>query len=357
MGSPYLNNNESILLSTHNIIINTIPAEAILTNQRLILIDARNTQLRPQDIPFTAVETVTIGDTSAMDPVLSLSVVLKDGTRHTLGIVFPQVPKTRRMGERDAWATKLKEAGVAAQKEQGIQPAELVPPWIAGDLPEEAGKGAEAADEKFYNPPLLPRKPRPQPSSGNRRTLVAAGLVIILVIACVAGVFFFLPSLAGNFMTTPGTVAAPEPAGTVPETPGVPEQPTVMITLQPEATPEVIPTATAAPQATKAVIPQETGVWVRFEYAGNYTATFGTAGRLREITGSGDQIYQVPAKNEIVDATVQKLDESGNVLTVSIYNNGDVAKSGSTSSPHGTVEIHADLRAASTAAANSTATA
>ena len=80
MGSPYLNNNESIILSTHNVVINAVPAEAILTNQRLIIVDARHTQLRPQDIPFAAIETVTIGDNSAMDPVLSISVVIKDET-------------------------------------------------------------------------------------------------------------------------------------------------------------------------------------------------------------------------------------------------------------------------------------
>jgi len=96
MGSPYLNNNESIILSTHNVVINTIPAEAILTNQRLILVDARHTQLRPQDVPFVAIETVTIGDNSAMDPVLSISIVTPDETRHQLGMTFTQLAKYLR---------------------------------------------------------------------------------------------------------------------------------------------------------------------------------------------------------------------------------------------------------------------
>jgi hypothetical protein len=350
MGSIYLNNNESIILSTHNVVINTIPAEAILTNQRLILIDSRHTQLRPQDIPFTALETVTIGDTSTMDPVLSLSLPMKDGTRHTLGIVFPRDPKAKRMGERDEWAVKLKDASVDAQREHGVQPAELDPPWVPGEIPEEAGepgKGQGSPDEKFRNPPLTPRKPRAGSSSVNR-TAIAAGLAIILIIAGAIGVYFFAPSLIGKSGAPATPVATPlvtTAATPVPATTAPPAEVTT------EATPEVTPSETA-PQT---IIPQ-TGVWVRIEYNGKFTASFGTAGRMRDVAGSGDQFYQIPAKDEIVDATVQKLDDSGNALTVSVYNNGELAKSGTTSHPHGTIDLHPDLRTASTAAANQTAT-
>ena len=108
MGSPYLSSDETILLSTHNIVINTIPAEAILTGKRLILVDSSHPQFRPQDIPFTAIETVIIGENSGNNPVLSLTVVTKGDTRQTLGVVFAQPPKTKRTGERDSWAAKLK---------------------------------------------------------------------------------------------------------------------------------------------------------------------------------------------------------------------------------------------------------
>jgi len=357
MGSPYLNSNETIILSTHNVVINTRPAEAILTTQRLIFVDAHLTQLRPQDIPFASLETVTIGETTAMDPVLSLSVVLPDETRHTLGIVFPQAPKTKRTGERDEWAAKIKEASIAAQKEDGVKPAELLPPWVPGGILEEAGesvKGAEPRVEKFYNPPLAPRKPRQKPSSGNGRKFIAAGFIIGLIIACAAGIYFFAPSLAGNFATKPATVVTPQATVPVTATTVITEQPTVIITQQPVITPEVTATETAVPQETLAGIPQLSGVWVRIEYTGNYTASYGTSGRMKEITGTGDQYYQIPAKNEIVDAVVQKLDESGNLLRVSIYNDGKVAESGSTSSPHGTAEIHTDLRTNPSTATNTT---
>jgi hypothetical protein len=354
MGSLYLNNNESILLSTHNVVINTIPAEAILTDQRLILIDSRHTQLRPQDIPFNALETVTIGDTSAMDPELSLSLVMNDETRHTLGIVFPQAPKTKRVGERDEWAVKLKEASVNAQREHGVQPAELAPPWVPGELPGEAGeegKGPEPSDEKFRNPPLSPRKPRAAPSKANR-TVIAAGLVVILIIAAVIGVYLFAPSFIGGSGTTATPAPAPEVTATATEVPAVTEQPAAEVTPAPEATPETTAAETVAPASS---VPQS-GVWIVIEYPGNYTASFGTAGRMRELSGSGNQLYQVPAKNEIVDASVQKGDNSGTVLTVSVYNDGKLVKSGTTTSPHATVEVHADLRVASSTVSNTSTT-
>ncbi|MDD1686555.1 hypothetical protein [Methanoregula sp.] len=344
MGSPYLNSNETIVLSTHNVVINTIPAEAILTNQRLILVDARNTQLRPQDIPFTALETITIGDNTAMDPVLSLSIVLRDESRHTLGITFPQGPKAKRVGERDEWATRLKEASVGAQQEDGVKPADLEPPWVAGDLPEDGEKPAddkEAREEKYYNPPLMPRKPRAAPVKGNRM-IVAAGLVIILIIAAVIGIWFYAPpsTWSSGAAPVPTVTATPPVTAVITETPVVTEVPTT----QPTETPTPAQVVTAATTPVPQVLIPETGVWVRIEYTGNYTASIGTSGAMREISGSGTQVYQVPAKDIIVDASVDKLDDSGTLLTVSIYSNGKLVNSGTTTSPHATLDVHADLR-------------
>jgi len=351
MGSPYLNSNEAIILSTHNVVINTIPAEAILTSQRLILVDARHASLRPQDIPFASLETVTIGENTGMDPVLSLSVVLPDETRHTLGIVFPQAPKQKRTAERDEWAAKIKESSLVAQKEGGVKPAELVPPWIAGELPEEeggTGEGAGAETGGHVNPPLAPRKPRVKASPGKRRIFLAAGIVLVLVIALVAAVTFLAPTFTGNLSKTPVTIIPTEVVPSVTPLPAVTEQPTAVATPEPAETPENIPvvTATTTPEATQAPAPQLSGVWVRIQYGGEYTASYGTSGRIREVTASGEQYYQIPAKDQIVDAAVQKLDASGNLLTVSIYYNGARFASSSTTKPYGTAEIHADLRAA-----------
>ena len=137
MGSPYLSTNESIILSAHDIVINTVPAEAILTNQRLMLVDRTHPRLLPQDIPFSAIETVTIGDNSGNDPALSLSIVTPDGTRQPLGMIYPQAPRMNRTAERDEWAARLKELSVTTQQDTGVVPLDLLPPWIPGQIPEE----------------------------------------------------------------------------------------------------------------------------------------------------------------------------------------------------------------------------
>ncbi len=360
MGSPYLNTNESILLSTHNVVINTIPAEAILTNQRLMLVDSRHSQLLPQDVPFSAIETVTIGDNSEMEPVLSLSIVMKDETRHMLGITFTQPPKTRRAGERDEWATKLKEASVAAQQENGLLPAELLPPWVPGPLPGEApgeGDGQNKPDEQFRYAPLSQRPPRKDPKK-SRRGVITAVLAVIIIIALATGVYFLAPQFSGTPATpTTPTVIATTVATTVPTT-AIPftiipttMEPTVVVTTTPVAT-TIAPTTvvTATPESD----PTKSGVWIHIAYSGNYTASFGTSGRLKEIAGSGEQFFQIPAKDQIVEATVQKSDDAGSAMTVSILNDGIIVGHDTTSSPHGTVEIHVDLRETATPAVTTT---
>jgi len=345
MGSPYLNNNESIILSTHNVVINTIPAEAILTNQRLILVDARHTRLRPQDIPFAAIETVTIGDNSAMDPVLSVSVVANDEIRHPLGITFTQLPRTRRVGERDEWAVKLKEFSNTAHHGHGVQPADLLPPWVPGTLPQEAedAQEIEPADEKFRNPPLMPRKPK-TPAPGNRKLLVA-GSILVIVIAVVLAWYILAPSLPGNG-SAPSVPEVTPTATLHPSAPTIVQtgSQTPIPTLAPVSSPAATPTVTAIPTTVAQSAVPKTGIWVRITYAGSFTGSVGAAGRMDAVTGSGDQLYQIPVQNEIVEAAVQKLDGSGNPLTVTFYNNGVAANSGTTTSPNGSLDIHADLR-------------
>lgn len=343
MGSPYLSSNESIILSTNNVIVDTVPAEAILTNERLILIDARHAELRPQDIPFYAIETVTIGENSDQDPMLSLSLVTGPGITQAMGIVFPQPPKMRRVAERDEWATRLKELSIISMREGGTRVMEILPPWVPGPLPDEAGTGAAPAprpeaESKFRNPPLAPRKPREPPASKNSMA-IAAVLVVVVVIALAAGAYLFAPSLFGKGETplppvTPASTAAltlpPTPVPTSVTTPAVTTAATAPVTTAPTAVPEIL-------------IPQ-TGVWVQVKYEGSFSGSAGAPGRFRDIANTGNHVYQLPVKDEIVSATIQKQDNTGRQLTVEIYNEGKLIKSGSVTAPAGTVNINADLR-------------
>ncbi len=349
MGSPYLSSDEAILLSTHNIVINTIPAEAILTSMRLILVDSSHPQFKPHDIPFAALETVMIGENSGNNPVLSITVVTTGDTRQTLGIVFCQPPKTKRTGERDSWAVKLKELSTISQGGHGAQPTDLAPPWIPGSLAAEgSGEKSNAQDlsDKYRNPPLVPKRPRREDPSKNR-TIIAASAIAIIVIAIVCGIFFFAPGLlAKNVIpvppaTTPVATSIPTPA------PVRTALPSVAVTPQPLRTTEITP----VPATALSIVPQ-TGVWVRINYSGNFTGSVGTSGRMRDVTGSGNRLYQIPARDEVVEGTLQKMDNSGNILTVEVYNEGKLVTRSTTTTPGGEIDIHADLKAAQSVAAN-----
>jgi len=348
MGSPYLSSNETILLSTHNIVVNTIHAEAILTSHRLMLIDYSHPQILPQDIPFAAIETITIGDNSAKEPVLSLSVAAPDETRHTLGMVFSEPQRTKRSSERDAWAAKLKEMSMAAQQSHGVQPADLLPPWVPGEMPAPEGKEPEkpGQSENVYRP--LRQKPKRNRDSaaapGKTRRVAAGAAIIIVIVAVVLGSYFLAPSLWGKTAAVPSVpTPTPVPATAVTTLP-TPEPvqtpvPTTIATPVPTTMEPVAVTPTAAPQPS---IPQN-GVWVHVIYDGKFIGTVGTAGGLRDIAGSTEGLYQIPMTQGLLTATAEKLDNSGNILTVEFYKDGTLLKTGSTRAPKGTLDAQVEI--------------
>jgi hypothetical protein len=336
MGSPYLSSNESIILSTNNIIVNTVPAEAILTNERFILIDSGHAEFQPQDIPFTAIETVTTGENSDMDPMLSLSLVTGPGVTQAMGIVFPQPPRMKRIAERDEWAPRIKELSAMATR-GGTMPMTILPPWVPGPLPDETAGGLPPAlnpeaESKFKNPPLAPRKPR-EPAAPKNRVAIAAIIVVVIAIALVAGAYLFAPSLFGKGGTPPPPVTlttTPTPLPTTIVKPTVTPAATIQVTITPTAAP-VIP------------VPQK-GVWLRVKYEGPFSGTAGAPGRYRDIADTGDHLYQLSVKNESVFISIQKQDNTGRKMTVELYNEGKLLKSVSVTAPKGIVNIDADLR-------------
>lgn len=343
MGSPYLSSNESIILSTNNVIVNTVPAEAILTNERLMLVDTRHVELRPQDILFHAIETVTIGENSDQDPMLSLSLVTGPGVTQALDIVFPQPPRMRRVAERDEWAARLKELSIVSIRKSGTIMMEIHPPWVPGPLPDQAGGEAapapgSEADKKFRNPPLVPRKPR-EPAGLKNRIVIIGAVVAVALIALVAGVYLFAPSLFGQGSAQlPPKTAFPTQTMTMAPTPVLTTVATPAIT-----TAATTPVTTVPPAAAEVIIPQ-TGVWIRVKYEGSFSGSAGAPGRFTPITGIGDTVRQLSVKNEIVSAIIQKEDNTGRKLTVEIYDEGKLVKSGSVTAPKGIVNIDADLR-------------
>ena len=114
--------------------------------------------------------------------------------------------------------------------------------------------------------------------------------------------------------------------------------------------PTTIATQTPVPQITltptplpTAMIP-ESGVWVKVQYSGNFTGRIGTSGNLKEVNGSGDQYYQIPINDGIVEVLLQKEDGSANMLIVEIYQNGKMVARSTKATPFGSVEVRETIK-------------
>ena len=139
---------------------------------------------------------------------------------------------------------------------------------------------------------------------------IAALVIAGIVIACVAGAVFIL--ISGGHT---------EDTNSLPITPAV----------------SVVPTATP----TLSAIPG-TGVWVRVSYNGTYYGKYGNPGELREVRGTGDQFYPIKDSTGLVQASFEKLDNSGDTLTVGVYNTGSLVTQVAKRTPRASIAILVD---------------
>jgi len=359
MGIPYLNSDESILLSTHNILVDGAVSEAILTNRRLLIVDSSNNLSRTKEIPFAAIETVTTMESGSGDPALSLAILKKSGGTNPMQLVFTQQPRSQRTGERDDWAQKIKEqiallpsgtapAYVEFAEAEAEDPTNLIrsasdgTPAADRNVPAGTGPGRKAS-------PSTRGKSPASAASGRKMVIVAAAIVVVILL--IAGAVFIYPALTSPKASVPTPVPTPVPATAAtlaPVTTAAPTpEPTPEAPVTPEQTPASQPTAvTTIPAQTS--IPAN-GVWVRVMHDAKYTGNIGTGGRLREVSGTGENFYQVPATStDIIEASIQKFDTAGIPLTVEVYNNGELIKRSSIITPKGTLLMSVNLKTATT---------
>jgi hypothetical protein len=368
MGSPYLNSNEPIILASQNVVVNSVPFEAILTDRRLMLVDSRNNTVTANDIPLEALQRADAGENAAGDPLLTLSLSAASGELLPLVLTFSQKIQKQRKQECGEWVKKIKDlisserataarTGVSlpdhgAATDEGVSAAPPLPakararPDAAPVLrqpisPETAPPAPRPAQEHVPVPaagpvPSVPeplaKPPRPAAPSGRTRVIAVAAIVIV-ILAAIGGAYIYSQSLAAQQKGP----AAPAPTPSLP-TAAIPA-PT------PKSTEIPIPEVTPVPsQAPLVVIPQS-GVWVRVEYAGGFTGSVGTpGGQPRAVTANGTWLYRVPTVDGPVVGSIRKQDGSGNLLTVEVYNNGTLVKRVTTKAPNGAIEINAELR-------------
>jgi hypothetical protein len=320
------------------------------------------------------------GEDAQDNPLLSLSLsaMTPQGATQSRELIFSRQVSGERKQERDDWVKQLKEhiATVRQQalltpnppshQETGILSGEIKPDKIArfpvdsplvgkshslqdpvmtpvlnGSAddtkrefvsPENGTPAAPESGEAAQNSSPLSSRFHPPDAASNRSKSITVTAIIIVILALVGGGVIYSTTLQGNpyAPSLPVITPAIPPVATTVPTP----------TVQQTATSQVTPVPISHPQI---IIPTN-GVWVRVIYSGNFTGTVGTTGKMRLVTGSVDQFYQVPTIDGTVEAQIQKLDGSGNLLTTEVYKNGQVVKSGSITAPRGTIDLRVDLK-------------
>jgi hypothetical protein len=392
MGNPYLNRDESIILTTHNVFFNSIVTEVILTNQRLIFFDSGHAQLRYQTIPLATIETVLIREDNQGNPVifLSISPLTPDSPPQSRELTFSRQTTGDRKQECEMWVKQLKEQiilirqqaisttqpvshhetdiifeDISTKETDQVPSGETIPlheggpakplvntplTWREADIGSEAvlpdtiiSPEAEPGVSSVHDSSADPKKdslssrfhpPSDQPS----RPKLIAVTVIIVILAIVAGAFIYSMILPGTTSEPPVPQVTPSivPVITAISNPTMPQNPT----------PQTTRTLTATP--TPAPMIPEKGVWVRVQYAGNFIGRVGTSGNLNQVNATGDQYYQVPINDGIVEVVIQKQDGSGDILTVEIYQNGRLVTRSTKATPYGTIDIHETVKRGNT---------
>jgi hypothetical protein len=381
MGNPYLNRDESIILTTHNVSFDSVVTEVIFTNQRLILFDSRHAQFRYQTIPLATIETVMIREDAQDNPVIFLSIapLTPDSPPQSKELTFSRQTTGDRKQECEDWVKQLKEQ-IASVRTQPLPPPQPIPhqdtdiifedistsgpgsvpegttlpetpagpeeplvntslTWREADAvsiaglpdtdipaaPEPEGSPVQDSTETTEKRPVSPSPPPPdQPS----RPKLIAVTAIVVILAIVTGAFIYATMLQGNEGESPVPLVTPAPTTVVTiimTPPTVPPTPAPQITVQPTPLPTLM-------------IPEK-GVWVKVHYAGNFTGRIGTSGNLKQVNASGDQYYQIPITEGIVEVLLQKEDGSGNLLVVEVYQNGRMVTRSTKATPFGTIEV------------------
>ena len=109
MGDPYLTSDESLILSTHDICIEGVSLDLMLTSRRLILIDNSSTPFQLHTIPLETIITVFAGTDVKGDPIITLSHMDPSGTGapHPMDFIFTRQKGEPRTRECNEWAASL----------------------------------------------------------------------------------------------------------------------------------------------------------------------------------------------------------------------------------------------------------
>lgn len=213
-----------------------------------------------------------------------------------------QIEETEPVLAEDPGETRPEEPGPV-----GI-PGNVIFPVLSGTSPDTASRtAAPPGSHKKGSTGKLP----PATPPGTKKITVAAVLLAAVVLLVLIG--------AVAILTLPPILEQEYGPGLLNQTPAI--------------TP--LPVTTVSPAGG---VPDQ-GVWIKVMYNGTYYGKYGTPGSLIEVRGSGENVYPVKYGNALVQAGFQKLDLSGNNLTVEVYNNGTLITRAFKTIPGGEVDI------------------
>jgi hypothetical protein len=169
------------------------------------------------------------------------------------------------------------------------------------------------------------------PSPPQKRPVWMIAVLVLAVLAVIAGVYVFTQGQAGTPLITP-TPDVTVPATTVPKTTVITGAPTV------EQTP--------APQqvTTPSALIPTSGVWVKVSYAGKFSGSVGTPGRLNVVEYTGDKFYQISTTDGPVVVSIRKSEGTSAKLAIDVYKDGALMKHAETIAPKGLIEFEASFK-------------
>jgi hypothetical protein len=347
MDTQYLTSGESIILTLQDIVVSGVRTEVVLTSTRMILVDAGKDQVIHQSIPFETIGSVLTGDNAFHEPTITLTLNAPSSETKTVELIFFRKPGIEKKYERDHLVAKLKEHippsvvhasptalaffGQAAGAEPGARHNSK-----SGDPQDE--KPATRPPAQEWNPTFSAYSTRSPPPAdpSERRKFNAITVIIIILVAVIAGALVYSQFAKAKPSGNAGPAANQSPATHS----GTANTPVATIAIQQTTAPEVTPTPYSPPQ----MLVPTSGVWVHVQYPGNFTGTVGSMkGGLREVNTTGEQYYQVPASDGIIDVALQKQEGSRDELAVEIYRDGSLLTRSNTTTPRGTVDLHVSL--------------
>ncbi|HEX3001083.1 MAG TPA: zinc ribbon domain-containing protein [Methanoregula sp.] len=191
--------------------------------------------------------------------------------------------------------------------------------------------------------PAAPRPAAPAPARGPRRSMMPgknvlmAGIIgIVLVVLLAAAAFVVYPMLSSGAPAEGEPSPSGEPSATAtPTGSSVSTTPTGPLSNQGVA-------SITVKETTAPTVPVS-GVWIMINYIGAYKGTYGMSSDLQKMESSGSRLFEVVNATGTVKADIEKKDSSTkHELSVAIYKDGTLLKSGATKESYGKVSVSAD---------------